>query len=158
MAGRPPGRQRGSVLLLYPTAVLILLVLGAVAVDSSIAFMAKRDLTDATAAVANDLAIEAVSNLAFYRGGGQVALSQDAIDALADDGAPTPTARVVAQLGPGYHDVTAAAHVVGRCVVVTATATTGTVFARIVPGGPRAVTVSASSAASPRLAAGPSEC
>ena len=70
----PPGaivadgvRQRGSVLLLFPAAVLIVLVLSAITVDSSIAFLAQRELANATAAAANDAASRAVDGQAFYR-------------------------------------------------------------------------------------------
>ena len=59
-------RQSGSVLMLFPAAVLVVLILGAIAVDASVAFLAKRELNDASAALANDLAIEALSNDAFY--------------------------------------------------------------------------------------------
>jgi len=47
-------RDQGSALLLMPVAVLI--VLGAIAVDSSITFLAQRELVDATQAAANDAA------------------------------------------------------------------------------------------------------
>ena len=49
----PPDRQRGSTLLLFPAALLIMLVLAAITVDSAIAFMAQRQLVNATAAAAN---------------------------------------------------------------------------------------------------------
>ena len=59
----PPGatagdgvNERGSVLLLFPAAVLIVIVLSAITVDSSIAFLAQRELANATAAAANDAA------------------------------------------------------------------------------------------------------
>ena len=52
--------ERGSALMLVPAGVLVLLLLGAIAVDSSIAFMAQRELQNAAAAAANDAAAVAV--------------------------------------------------------------------------------------------------
>lgn len=46
----------GSTLVLVPAGTLIVLLLGAIAVDHSALFLAKRDLLDAAAAVANDAA------------------------------------------------------------------------------------------------------
>ena len=48
--------ERGSSLLLFPAGVLIVMVLAAMAVDTSIAFMGQRELANATAAAANDAA------------------------------------------------------------------------------------------------------
>ena len=59
--------ERGSSLLLFPAAVLIVMVLAAMAVDTSIAFMGQRELANATAAAANDAASQAVDNAAFYQ-------------------------------------------------------------------------------------------
>ena len=61
--------QGGSVLLLFPVATLIVVVLAAVAVDSAIAFLGQRELAGAVVAAANDAATEAVSNSGFYRRG-----------------------------------------------------------------------------------------
>ena len=62
VATRPDVRgQRGSTLLLFPAALLIVVALAAVTVDSAIAFMAQRELANATAAAANDAATEGLS-------------------------------------------------------------------------------------------------
>lgn len=54
-----PG-DRGSVLLLFPAAFLIVLVLGAIAVDAGVVFMRQRELAAAAAAAANDASTLAV--------------------------------------------------------------------------------------------------
>ena len=61
--------SRGSALLLLPAAVLALLVLGAIAVDSAVVFTAQRQVADAAAAAANDAAARAVDADDFYRCG-----------------------------------------------------------------------------------------
>lgn len=48
------GRERGSVLMLMPAAVVVVLVLGAIAVDLSVVHLGKRELVDAASAAAND--------------------------------------------------------------------------------------------------------
>ena len=49
-------RERGSVLMLMPAAVLILVILGAIAVDRAVIFGAQRDLVATAEAAANDAA------------------------------------------------------------------------------------------------------
>ncbi|MDQ3574400.1 MAG: hypothetical protein M3404_05670 [Actinomycetota bacterium] len=61
--------ERGSVLMLVPAAVLVLVVLGAIAVDFSVAFLGQRELTGSAAAAANDAAT-AIAERRFYQGGG----------------------------------------------------------------------------------------
>lgn len=61
-------RQRGSVLLLVPAGVLVLIILGAISVDFAIAFSRQRELSSLAAAVANDAATAALSDERFYRG------------------------------------------------------------------------------------------
>src|SRR5438552_16034305 len=48
--------QRGSVLILVPAGVLVLMILGAICVDFSIAYLAQRQLQDAASAAVNDAA------------------------------------------------------------------------------------------------------
>lgn len=66
-------RERGSVLALMPAAVLVFVVLGALAVDSALAFLGEREASNAAAAAANDAAAAAVDRSTFY-GGGDVRL------------------------------------------------------------------------------------
>lgn len=49
-----PPRERGSVLLLMPVAVLVMVILGSLAVDRAIVFGAQRDLVAVAQAAAND--------------------------------------------------------------------------------------------------------
>lgn len=46
--------ERGSVLLLFPAAFLIVLVLGSIAIDAGVAFMRQRELAAAASAAIND--------------------------------------------------------------------------------------------------------
>ena len=62
-------RDRGSVLMLMPAAVLVLVVLGAVAVDFSIAFLGERELANAASAAANDAAAAAIDEPLFRETG-----------------------------------------------------------------------------------------
>ncbi|MGY6500319.1 MAG: pilus assembly protein TadG-related protein [Acidimicrobiales bacterium] len=48
------GRDRGSVLLLFPAALLVVLTLGAIAVDAGVVFLHQRELAAAAGAAAND--------------------------------------------------------------------------------------------------------
>ena len=61
--------ERGSALMLMPAGVLIVLVLGALAVDSAILFLGERELADLSAAAANDAATAAIVEESFYRCG-----------------------------------------------------------------------------------------
>ena len=54
MAERFRRVDRGSVLFLFPAAFLIVLVLGAIAIDSGAAFLRQRELAAAADAAAND--------------------------------------------------------------------------------------------------------
>ncbi len=68
--GLAPSRsERGSVLMLVPAAVLVLVILGAIAVDFSVAFLGQRELISAAGAAANDAAT-AIAERRFYQGGG----------------------------------------------------------------------------------------
>lgn len=61
-------REDGSVLLLVPVGALILLVLGAIAVDFAVIFTAQREVANLTAGLANDAA-GAVDEDAFFTTG-----------------------------------------------------------------------------------------
>ncbi len=55
--------------MLMPAAVLIVLVLGAIAVDLSVVHLAHRDLIDIAASAANDAATDGLDTEAFHRTG-----------------------------------------------------------------------------------------
>lgn len=61
-------RERGTVLMMFPAAVFILCVLGALAVDSANATMRRRALQSAADAAANDAAGLAIDTQALRRG------------------------------------------------------------------------------------------
>jgi Flp pilus assembly protein TadG len=138
-ATRGKGR-RGSVLALVPAAVLVLVLLGAIAVDFAAVFLAQRQLADATSAAANDAAGAALSDAAFYQGGGRLAVD------------PVKAATVVcntltAQLDARIHLRSVELAVGTRWVHVRASATVDHVIARSVPGVAHSAGVTAAAAA-----------
>src|SRR4051812_13668135 len=57
--GSAPGvhavrEDRGNTLLLFPVALLVVVLLGAIAVDSAATFLAQRELVEVSQAAAND--------------------------------------------------------------------------------------------------------
>jgi hypothetical protein len=104
------------VLLLMPAGVLVVLILGAIAVDAAIAFLGERELADLTAAAAGDAAVLALRPAEYYRCGALVldqeqagrvardvalrrgtdAVEVDRIDAVISTGGPAPTVTVLA--------------------------------------------------------------
>lgn len=66
--------------MLVPAAVLVLVILGSLAVDTAVTFMGQRELAGAAAAAANDAAGAALSDESFYRsqpGEGGVVIDAD---------------------------------------------------------------------------------
>jgi Flp pilus assembly protein TadG len=150
----PPDRQRGSTLLLFPAALLIMVALAAITVDSAIAFMAQRELLNATAAAANDAATEALSDAAFYTND-RIELSPAAVESVAVDrvfqlvdtsrhAALTVTAEASPPAGAGC----------SWTVRVRASSRVAELFGRAMPGSDGQVAVHAQSTASPRQADG----
>ena len=146
--------ERGSVLLLFPAAILITVALAAMTVDSAIAFMAQRQLVIATAAAANDAATEALSDDAFYKGN-QIELSASAVEAVAVDRVHglvderrhhglSVTASAFPPTGPGC----------GWTVTVAASSRVDEVFGRAIPGSSGGANVKAVSTARPRQSSG----
>jgi hypothetical protein len=119
--------------MLMPAAVLVVIVLGALAVDQSIAFLAQREVTDATTAAANDAA-GAVDEARFRESGDvridcglAAALGQSSLEARAPEWLLEPRLEVVD---------CAADH-----VRIRVSADAATVFAKALPGGRRRVHV-----------------
>ena len=147
-------RQRGSTLLLFPAALLIMVALAAVTVDSAIAFMAQRELVNATAAAANDAATEALSDRAFYESD-RIELSPSAVESVAVD-------RVFQLVNTARHaglTVTAEASppATAGCswtVRVSASSRVDELFGKAMPGSSGQVAVHAQSTASPRQVSG----
>ena len=142
--------ERGSVLLLFPAALLIMVALAAMAVDSAVAFLAQRELTNATAAAANDAATEALSDRSFYQGN-RIELSPSAVETVAVD-------RVRALIDESrHHDLTVRADAVppagAGCawtVRVVASSRVDEVFGKALPGSSGSVAVRAQSTAGPK--------
>jgi hypothetical protein len=123
---RRPADERGSVLALVPAGFLVLMLLGAIAVDSGATYLGQQQLQASVEAAANDAAGAALSNSAFYQHGSVQ------ID-------PSAAARVVCQDITGQQDsrldaVTIGVDVVGRTIFVDAHAEVPAVFGRLVPG------------------------
>jgi hypothetical protein len=136
-----PDRQRGSVLMLMPAAVLVFLVLGALAVDYGSVFSTHRDLANAAAAAANDAATQALDIEHFYETGELRLLAERAWriaeDSLASRNLERLDARVEdVRIGDG-----------GTSVVVTVRGRARYLFAKAVPGGSDGLDVTASSEA-----------
>jgi hypothetical protein len=129
--------------------LLAVVVLAAIAVDTSVAFMGERELSSAVAAAANDAATEALSNAGFYRRGG-VELDDREVERVAVD-------RVRGSVDAGkYLGLAVRARVLrpsaGGCawsLRVEASATVRYVFAPALPGGPDEARVDAAATASP---------
>ncbi|MGH9226645.1 MAG: hypothetical protein ACRD2W_23305 [Acidimicrobiales bacterium] len=141
--------DRGSVLLLFPAGVLVVLILAAVAVDSSIAFLGERELSSAVTAAANDAATKALSDNAFY-GRGSVELSDSEVARVAEE-------RVRASVDADrYHGLQVNASVQrpagAACrwtLRVEASATVRYLFATAIPGGPDEARVDATATSHP---------
>ena len=78
MADRPPAR--GSVLLLFPAALLVVLVLCSLAIDAAAVFVRQRELLDAAAAAANDAATAGL-DVDHLRATGEIRLDPGRVDA-----------------------------------------------------------------------------
>jgi Flp pilus assembly protein TadG len=127
--------------MLMPAAVLVFVVLGAIAVDFAVAFLAERQVSNAAAAAANDAAGAALDRDRVYEDGalrldpaaaatvGRSSVAAAGLDHLRD-------LNVTVEVAPGDPTVT-----------VTVTARAGYVFAKALPGGPDGVTVAASATA-----------
>ena len=151
--GRHRERERGSTLLLFPAALLVMVALAAMTVDSAIAFMAQRQLLNATAAAANDAATGALSDATFYRDN-RIELSPGVVEAIA-------VGRVFQLVDTARHrglavSAEAVPPVAAGCawtVRVSASSRVDELFGRALPGSDGTVAVSARSTAKPQQAA-----
>lgn len=135
-----PERDRGSVLMLMPAAMLVVVLLGSIAVDMSAVFLVRRDLVAAAAAAANDAVTYGLDERA-YREHGRYVLD------------PSRVARAVdLSLGARGLDLAREPQVAidGTSVSVTLTAEVDYVFARAIPGVAHSAVVSATAAAEAR--------
>jgi Flp pilus assembly protein TadG len=124
-----------------PVAVLVLVILGAISVDFSVAYLAQRQLQDAAVAAANDAAGAGLDQARLRAGDGQLGLDP----AIATEVA---TAAVDASVS-GPVALTAPPQVVveGNRVTVTLDGEAGYVFSGALPGAPKRVHVRAAASA-----------
>lgn len=143
------GDERGSVLVLMPVAALVFVILGALALDATVLFMAERELAGAAAAAANDAVTAAIDEEAFYATG---------CVAVAPDEAADVVRRSVAakRLGDGGIDLSPpdVEVVDGSRVTVTLRGRAPHVFTKALPGGPASTAVAATATATARTAEG----
>ena len=97
--------QAASALLLIPAGVLIVLLLGALIVDTAVVFLAEREAEAAASAAANDLAALAVDQ-AELRSTGRYVLDPDALADLEDIVRRTALDRLSASFEPSSATVT----------------------------------------------------
>ena len=144
-AARSTG-ESGSVLALVPAGFLVLILLGALAIDSAVAYLGQQQLRDALTAAANDAAGAAIDNTLFYRQGRVVIDSSEAQHVVCQS--------VEAQHFSQLHGVRVWVTTQGADISVQGQATVDAVFGRAIPGfGTR--TVSARVDAVADTAAGP---
>jgi hypothetical protein len=122
----------GSVLALVPAVFLVLILFGALTVDSAVVYLGQRQLHDALVAAANDSVGAAVDDGAFYQHG-RILLDPAKVAVVACDS-------VLAQHMSDVHGLKLWVSTGGRSVRLQATADVDAVFGRAIPGfGQRAV-------------------
>ncbi len=133
--------DRGSVMMLLPAGVLIVIILAAITIDFSHLYLERRELLSAASSAANDAVALAIDVDALRAG---VPLDESLDFGVANDAA---AASVAAE---GLNATVTVAFVSdgGRVgVEVTLSRTVDYIFAPAVPGGPSAKLVTASSTA-----------
>lgn len=131
--------ERGSVLVMVPAAVLILVILGSIAVDSGATFLGQRELAQAAQTAAEN-ATDEVSPGSFY-GSGTIELDPTRATQVAD-------ASVAAQVLSGVElDGPVRVQVAGQQVCVTLSGRVPVIFGSVLPGVARWTAVSAHSTA-----------
>lgn len=136
-------RDRGTVLMLVPAAVLVLFILGGIAFDYAHLYLARRELTSLAEGAANDAATFGVDEAAVRRG----------------DGFVLDPERVAASVTASVEQHSPALHLVGPPEVelvsptqvrVTLTARVDYVFTKAVPGAAHDATVTVHATADAR--------
>ena len=122
--------ERGSVLALVPAALLVLLVLAAIAVDSATEYLARRELAAAADAAANDAATFGLDEVRF-RETGEFVLDPGRVQEA--------VRRALAVRGSDVVDratVALAVDPAAGTVTVTLRSSAHLLFAPVVPGAP----------------------
>lgn len=117
--------------MLMPAAVLIVVILGGIAVDSAVVFTAQRELVSAAQAAANDAAAYGINENAFRAGQGYVL-----------DPARVEQAIVRSLISDGVH-ARHRWHAQGGLIVVELDEEVAGVFVHAIPGGRHETTVHA---------------
>jgi hypothetical protein len=134
-----PARDRGSVLMLMPAAVLVVLLLGAIAFDLSVVFLRQRQASSLAVDVANDLATAALD---------EAALRRDGTYRLDPDAAGDLAGALVAASDLADEIVDVEVAVLGAdAVEVRVVLAVEYVFARAIPGAREGTTVEAAATA-----------
>lgn len=130
--------DRGSVLMLVPAAVLIVLVMASIAVDMSLLHLRQRQALDLAAGAANDAATAAADRAALRDG-----------DVVVDEEAAGRVVAAVVEASDRAADVVGAPQVriTGDVVEVEVALEVDYIFAGVVPGAPDGRTVRATAAA-----------
>lgn len=115
----------GSVLMLVPAGFLVLILLGALAVDSAAAYLGQQQLHDSLEAAANDAATAALSSQAFYARGAVIIDPAVAARSVCLD--------IASQSDRDIHGIQLWMAVEGPALRLRATATVDAVFGRAIP-------------------------
>ncbi len=118
-------RDIGSVLMLMPAAVLIVILLGSIAVDFAVVFLAQRDLGTAASAAANDAATYGLDEAAYRRGDGYQ---------FRQDQVATAVRAVLQSRGLCDNRITTTVRVDGITVIVAMERPVDYIFAKAIPG------------------------
>jgi hypothetical protein len=118
--------DRGSVLALVPAAFLVLIILGALAVDSAAAYLGQRQLHDTLGAAAADAVGAGLSRPKFYANG--------AVSLTLSQAAQVVCQSVAAQADGDLHDVRLWIAVAGPTIRLEGRASVDAIFGRDIPG------------------------
>jgi uncharacterized membrane protein len=118
--------ERGSVLALVPAGFLVLMILGALAVDNGATYLGQRQLQATLQDAANDAAGGALANSSFY--------AQGRIEIDPAQAAAIVCQDLAAQVGQEVPGTTVEMAVVGPAVFLEGHAEVRAVFGRIIPG------------------------
>ena len=143
---RPSVAERGSVLMLMPAAVLIVIVLGSIAVDLAIAFLGEREAASLAAAAANDAATAALRE-GVFRETGEFRIDEDRARRIVRATLQASSS----ELDGLDFDVRFSTIAGEPAVTVTVRGTVDYVFARAIPGAPDGIDVEATATAVARI-------
>lgn len=132
--------EQGSVLALMPAAVLVFIVLGALAVDASVAFLGEREVSNLAGSVANDAATQGIDVERYYATG-ELLLDPVRVEEVAELALATNDRAHLEGL-------TIDTEVIGAdVVVVRVSASVRSLFGRVLPEGLETSEVAASAEA-----------